>query len=118
MSTTLESTIFEALKSLVANRVYPDLAPENTARPYITYHQVGGAAVNFIDSAVPSSRRGRFQVNVWGDTRAQVAAMTIATENALRTAVALQTKVEDGPAGFYDPDTKLRGSMQDFSFIF
>lgn len=57
-------------------------------------------------------------MNVWGDSRAQVSALTIAMENALRTAVDLQTKVEDWPAGFCDPDTKLRDSMQDFSFIF
>ena len=118
MSVTLEAAIFEALKSLVANRVYPDVAPEKVARPYITYHQVGGAAVNFLDASTPSKKRGRFQVNVWGDTRAQVSALTAATEDALRAAAILQTRVEDGPAGFYDPDTKLRGSMQDFSFIF
>ena len=114
---TVEATIFTTLKTLVANRVFPDVAPVGTTRPYLTYQQVGGAAVNFLDPTVPSKKRFRFQVNCWGDTRAQVAALAISVENALRAVTSLQTTVEGAPVASYEPETNLRGSMQDFSFI-
>lgn len=114
---TIEATLFTTLKTLVANRVYPDVAPVGTVRPYLTYQQVGGAAVNFLDPTVPSKKRFRFQVNVWGDTRSQVAALAIQVEDALRAVTALQTTVEGAPIASYEPETNLRGSVQDFSFI-
>ena len=114
---TVEATIFTTLTGLVSARVYPDVAPVGTTRPYITYQQVGGQAVNFLDPAVPSKKRFRFQVNVWGDTRSSVAALAIQVEDALRVVASLQTVVEGAPVASYEPDTGLKGSMQDFSFI-
>jgi len=114
---SVESSIFNALKGLVSNRVFPDIAPELTARPYITYQQVGGLAVNFLDPTVPGKKRSRFQINVWGDTRAQVATLAGQVEDGLRAVTALQPTVEGAPVASYEPDTKLRGSMQDFSFL-
>ena len=113
---TVEASIYAALQGLVGGRCIPDVAPVGTARPYITYQQVGGEAVNFMDATVPSKKRYRFQVNVWGDTRTSVAALAIQVEDALRL-TALQTTVEGAPVAIYEPDTGLRGSMQDFSFI-
>ena len=115
---TVEATIFTTLTGLVAARVYPDVAPVGTIRPYITYQKVGGTAVNFLDQAtVPSKKMSRFQVGVWGDTRSSVAALAIQVEDALRVVSSLQTVVEGVPVASYEPDTGLRGSMQDFSFI-
>lgn len=115
---TIEATIFSALTALVDARCYPDVAPEKVERPYIVYQQVGGAAINFLDGSVPSKRRSRFQVAIWGDTRAEVAELAAQVSNALRGVAALQTTVEGEPLAQYEPDTKLRGSLQDFSFIF
>ena len=95
--------------------MYPDLAPEKTPCPYITYQQVGGEVVNFLDSTIPEKSRARFQVNVWGDTRAQVAALAKAVEDAMRGATSLQPFVENAPMTVYEQDTKLRGSIQEFS---
>lgn len=114
---TVEATIFNTLKGLVSNRVYPDVAPEGATRPYITYQQVGGEAVNFMDSTVPSKKRFRFQITIWGDTRAAVAALAIQVEDALRVASSIQPTIEAAPVAIYEPGTNLKGSMQDFSFI-
>ena len=113
---TTESTVYDTLKILVSNRVYPDVAPELTARPYITYQQVGGTSVNFVDVTVPSKKNSRFQINVWADTRAAAAALAIQIEDALRAVPTLQTTVLSAPVATYDPDTKLKGTRQDFSF--
>jgi len=115
---SIESTIFAALAPLVANRCYPDLGPDPVTRPYITYQQVGGEAVNFLDPTVPDKKRSRFQVNVWGDTRAQVAALAAQVEDTLRVVTVLRTTVMGAPVGSYEPDTKLRGTFQQFSFLY
>ena len=115
---TVEASIFTALTGFFGGRVYPDVAPVGTVTPYATYQQIGGEAVNFMEATVPSKKRGRFQINIWGSTRASVAALAIQVEDALRVVTALQTTVEGAPQATYEPDTGLRGSMQDFSFIF
>ncbi len=125
---SVESDVFNALKGLVANRVFPDIAPPLTARPYITYQQVGGKSVNFLAQGAevtsgsppsplyPDKANARIQINVWADTRAKASTLAKQVENALRALTALQTTVEGAPISIYEADTKLRGSMQDFSF--
>ena len=110
-----ESQMFAALRTLVSDRVYPDLAPDPVTKPYIVYQQVGGAAVQFVGADVPSKKNSRMQVSVWGETRAQVSALAVQVEDALRGTASLQTIVLSAPVATYDPDTKLRGSQQDFS---
>ncbi|MBE0615143.1 MAG: DUF3168 domain-containing protein [Burkholderiales bacterium] len=125
---SVESAVFGALKALVANRVFPDIAPDLTARPYITYQQVGGRAVNFLAQGAlvqsgsppvalyPDKANARIQINVWADTRGQASALAKQVEDALRGLTALQTTVDGAPIAVYEADTKLRGTMQDFSF--
>lgn len=106
----------EALVQFAGGRVFPDVAPESTTRPYITWQQVGGESVNFIDSTVPGKKNARVQVNVWADTRLEAATLAELVEDMLRGVAALQTTVLGAPTSVYEPDTNLRGSMQDFSF--
>lgn len=115
---TVESTIYEALKSLVGNRVYPDVAPPNTTRPYITYQQIGGRPINFVEAAVPSMKNGRWQINVWADTRASAAAISQQASDALKTTIALNTTILNEPIATFDEETGYRGTIQDFSFWF
>lgn len=114
---TLETDIFTALKSLVANRVYRDLAPQGvTDLPRITFQQVGGTATNFLDPTAPSRKNARVQVNVWGADRDSVAALARTVEDTLRTSAGLCTYVLNQPVAVYEPETELYGSRQDFSF--
>lgn len=113
---TTETLLVDALKTLVANRVYPDVGPVGVLKPYITYQQVGGQPVNFLESTTPSKSNGRFQINVWADTRAAAALLAKQVTAALRGTAALQTTVLGEPVATYEEDTKLRGTRQDFSF--
>ena len=110
-----ESDIYNALKGLVANRCYPDFAPLSTARPYITYVQIGGEALSYLDNAIPSGKYGRFQINVWGDTRASVSALILQVEAAMILASAFQARPVSAPSSEYDHDMLVYGSMQDFN---
>ena len=111
---SLESQIFDALKGLVANRVFPDVAPD-AALPYITYQQVGGDAVNFTDGTVPDRSNARMQINVWAATRVTASQLGAQVESAIRALSALQPTVLSARVALYDDDTKARGTMQDFS---
>ena len=116
---SVESLIFDTLKTLVSSRVYPLIAPQEvTALPRITYQQVGGQGINFLEAANPSMKNGRFQINCWGATSLQVAALSRQVEDALRSEVYLQTTVLGAPVAEYEPETRLYGTRQDFSFWF
>jgi len=110
-----ETEIFAALKGLAGNRVFPDVAPANTARPYITYTSVDGEAINYLEQEAPDKENNRWQVNVWADTRLEASTLARQAANALRLTPALHTRVLGAPTAIYEPDTKLRGTRQDFS---
>lgn len=114
---TVEASIYTCLKSLVSNRVYRDLAPQTvTDLPRITFQQVGGASVNFLDPTVPTKKNARVQVNVWHNRRDDAVALAHLVEDTLRAYTTLQTTVLSAPVSVYEDDTKLFGTMQDFSF--
>lgn len=115
---SLESTIFNALRELVDNRIFADFAPEGTARPFITYQAVGGAPINMLDGTVPDKEFTRVQVNVWAATRLEASGLGKQAENILRGVAALQTTVLTGRIATFDEVAKLRGTMQDFEFFF
>lgn len=112
---TIEVRIFQALETLVGGRVYPDVAPDGVERPYIVYQQVGGAALNFLDNAMPPARNGRIQVCSWAVGRIEASSLIEQVESALRSASGLQVDVLAAPVSAFDDVTKLRGSRQDFS---
>ena len=112
---SIETALFAALQGLVSGRVYPDVAPENEPRPYITYQQVGGDSVNFVEGTIPSKGNSRMQINVWADKRLQATALSKQVEDVLRTLTALHPTVLGAPIATYDDETKLRGTLQYFS---
>lgn len=115
---SVESNIVTALTSLVGGRIYPDVAPLDAAKPYITYQQVGGQVVNFLESIAPGKRNGRFQINVWAETRAQAADLSRQAEVILIEAPALLATPQAAATALYEPDTKLYGTLQFFSIWF
>jgi hypothetical protein len=111
---TIEADLFTVLKTVCA-RVFPDFAPVDTPRPYATYQQIGGDALRFLDPTIPSKKNGHYQISVWGDTRASVAALAILIESALIPATAFQASALSAPAADFDADVPVYGSRQDFS---
>ncbi len=111
----LETNIFNALSPLVGARVYPDIAPAGTALPYITYQQVGGKPVNFLGAESSDKKNARMQINVWSSSRLQAALISRSIEDCLVLTPLFGT-VEGGAIASYEPELKLYGAMQDFSF--
>lgn len=111
-----EQTLFTTLSPLVSGRVYPDLAEFTTEKPYITYQQVGGRPINYIE-AIPSDKKHvRLQINVWATTRLEAMMLIRNIEDTL--VQSMQATVESAPVAEYEPAIQLRGARQDFSFMF
>ena len=113
---SIESILFTTLKGLVSNRVYPDVGPAGVVAPYITWEQVGGTPVNFLDTVtLPSKANGRFQINTWAATRAEALTLAKQVENAVRATTSLQPTVLSQPVATTDEETGRKGYRQDFS---
>jgi hypothetical protein len=96
-------------------RVFPDVAPYDTARPYITWQQVGGDPLSYVDDTVPDRRNSLIQVNAWADTRLQANDLMLQIESALITSTSFQARPAGALIAAHDQDTDRRGAMQDFS---
>lgn len=114
---TVEADIYNAMKGLVENRVYPDTAPAGAALPFIIYQQVGGEPINFL-SGVPDRRNGRFQVDVWAASRVTASGLIRQVEDTLRGSAVLNADTMTGVIATYEPETGLYGASQDFSIWF
>jgi hypothetical protein len=111
---SLDSQMYQLLQGFVDGRAYPDIAKDGASTPYITYQFVGGQPVNFLKQEVPDKSNTRVQVNVWSATRVEARAIAKQVEDAMRMS-AMQVTVLGQPVSVYEEDTKLRGSIQDFS---
>lgn len=112
---SIETDIYDALKGLVSNRVYPDVGPENAIRPYLTYQQVGGATLAFLEGGPPGKRNGRFQISVWAATRPEASTLARQVEDAMLSLPTLSPSAEGALIARYESQTKLYGTIQDFS---
>lgn len=111
---SLESDLVTLLKTLCP-RVFPDVAPTDTQRPYITWQQIGGDAPVYVEGATPNRRNAQVQINAWADTRAQANALSLQIEAALVAATGMQAQPQGALIAAHDEDTDLRGAQQDFS---
>jgi len=112
-----EVDLVSALNGLVSNRVFPDVADYHTATPFITFQQVGGAALNYLEGVAPAQKPVRIQISVWADTRLQAMQLIRKVQDLVVQPPLLAT-TEGAAIAYYDNETKLRAAHQDFSFLF
>lgn len=111
---SLETQLYTVLSGVCA-RTFPDFAPVSTTRPYVTYQQVGGEAVNMVDRFIPNKRNARVQINVWSDTRAEAVSVMQSIEDAIRMSTAFQAEPVSAPMADFDADIPVYACIQDFS---
>jgi len=111
---TVETDLTALLKT-ICTRTFPDFAPVGTARPYVTYQQIGGAAPVFVDNTVPDTENGEFQINVWADTRMQAKDLIKQIEAALILETQFQARPIGAAVSDFDADVPVYGARQDFS---
>ena len=110
---TIESSIFDTISGLVGGRVFPDVAPLNTDRPFITYQQIGGESIRYADNTA-DSRFPTIQVSVWSRTRMEASTMIQQIEDALCASSAFQASPQGEPISTHERETGLYGSIQRF----
>lgn len=103
------------LKTLAGGRVYPDVAPHNPQLPYITFQQVGGEALNFLDRTLPSKLNARMQVNVWAATRLEACTLAQQVEELFQLSLTLQAETLGAAVADFEEVGQLYGFRQDFS---
>ncbi|APF86964.1 DUF3168 domain-containing protein [Ralstonia solanacearum] len=113
----VEADIRRVVAPFVDDRVFPDEAPPDTPLPYVTYQQIGGLPLTFLDG-LPDKRNGRFQFNLWAETRDEASGLMRSLADALELDPVLQATPLGELAGTFEPITKLRGATQDFSIWF
>lgn len=111
---SMETNLITVLKG-VCPRSFPDVAPFDTQRPYVTYQSIGGKTLRFLDGAPADKRHTVVQINVWADTRASALATIRAIEDALCASPAFTARPEAESISDYDEDAARYGSRQDFS---
>lgn len=111
---SLETDLYSLLSSLCP-RVFPDVAPGNTPRPYITWQQIGGQVINPVANEVPDKRNAFIQINVWAATRTEAVALALAIEDGMRQSVTFQARPNAAHVASYEDDLDLYGTVQDFS---
>ncbi|MDH4425069.1 MAG: DUF3168 domain-containing protein [Acidovorax sp.] len=110
-----EHIIFAALRSLVADRVYPDVAPAGAALPRIVYQQVGGRSMQYSEGNLATSENARMQLVCWATTREAATTLAKQAEDALLAAAGCTVEPLGQRIARFEEDTGLRGAQQDFS---
>lgn len=109
---SIEADLF-ALLNAINPRTYPDVAPEGTATPYVTWQQIGGESLRYVDNTA-DSRYPLIQISVWSRTRMEASTLIQQIEDALCAAPAFQATPQGDAMSRYEPDTGLYGSIQRF----
>lgn len=95
-------------------RVFADVAPWETLRPYVTWQQIGGVPQRYLDNT-SNLRHAMVQINVWAETREECTQLSRAIEARLCAASAFRASPDSEPIADFDTDTGRRGARQDFS---
>lgn len=113
---SMESDLVTLLKAICV-RTFPDVAPELTAKPYITWQGIGGEPLRNLDNTASDKRHTLMQINVWSATRSQSLAMIRQIEGALCASAAFIASPQGEPLSTYEQETESYGSIQRFDVI-
>ena len=107
-------TDLTTLRLAICPRVFPDVAPLSTARPYITYQQIGGQSLRFVEGTAADKRHHRMQINVWASRRTAAIDMAHAIEDAMCLTTAFVSRPDGELIATAEEDMGLYGTIQTF----
>ncbi|MGI4849321.1 MAG: tail completion protein gp17 [Janthinobacterium lividum] len=116
---TVEETLVAALAgwpALATIAVYPGVAAEKRATPYIVYFQPSGSRVTDLQGDAGLANP-QFQIDLYTNDLQQGTALKAEIRKALQAAPLLHAVFRNDGYTF-EPDTKLHRHRQDFSFWF
>lgn len=123
----IQSAVYNALaghaglSALIGARVFPDVAPQNTAKPYCVWSEVSLVQANNMGGSVESGGLDNYRISVtsWATASDRGATKARETDGQVRLAMIAATGFKsllvDSRAMGYEEDTKLHGVQSDFS---
>lgn len=111
---SMEADLYSLLKG-ACPRVFPDIAPTSTARPYVTYQAIGGRTLRNLDNSPADKRNTRVQVNVFSATRLESINLIRQIEDAMCSSPVFIATPDAEPMHDYDSDMLTYEAIQDFS---
>lgn len=99
-----------AVSALVGTRIYPKVAPQNVARPYIVYHVISDVSNQCLGGGVYQNQV-RVQIDCWSEKYSEVKSMKQAVKDSL---IGFKSSSEIYSMDDYEPETKLFRELIDF----
>ena len=103
-----------ALLLTACPRVFPDVAPSGTAKPWVTWQSLGGESLGFLDNTAADKRHTLMQINAWATTRMQALQIARDIETLMRASTAFIATPSGEAVSQYEGDTLLYGCVQRF----
>jgi hypothetical protein len=111
---SMESDL-QTLLATICPRTFPDVAPSDTAAPWVVWQGLGGASLRFVDNTAGDRRNTLMQVAVYAKTRLQALQLIRQIEDAITASMPLIATPQGEPASDYESDTLLYSSKQRYS---
>ena len=111
---SIESNLTALLKT-ICPRTFPDFAPFDTVRPYVTYQAIGGQIINPLGNELPNKRNTNVQINIWSNTRLEANSIIEQVEVAMRASTQFIARPQAAPMGGFDADIPVYSAIQDFT---
>jgi hypothetical protein len=108
-----------AITTKVSTRIYQNVAPQNVAKPYLMIEQVS-VNTRYSHQGDADLDTARVQISAIGDTLKSANEVSIVVHTALSGYVGAMSSVStfgtfrDNKQNFYEDDTKLHVSTQDY----
>lgn len=108
---------FAGISALVGARVYPDIAPQDVARPFVVWQEINTEQMNSLAGSVESGGLTNYLIEAtcWAATGAGARNLDAQVRAAMIAATQFKSVLSDGQSLGFDPDTKLYGYQSDFS---
>lgn len=108
---------YAGLSALVGARIYPEVAPQDVARPYVVWQEISRTPEGDLDGTVSSSglENVHVQVTCWATTRLSADAVRAQARLAMEAATQFKAFASALRSLGYESDTKLHGAQADFS---
>lgn len=108
---------FAGLSAAVGTRIYPDIAPQEVARPFVVWQEIFTDPMNNLGGSVESNGLTNFliQVTSWATTATLARDVDLQARLAMIAATQFKSLLRDSRSLGFETDTKLFGIQSDFS---
>ncbi len=108
----IQQDVYAALSAVAGGRVYPNVAPNNVAKPYVVYARVSSSPENTLGDGSPIDNT-RLQVDCYDNTYALAVALAEAVKSALRASSITHLLLQEQDQ--FESDALLHRVILDFS---